>query len=188
VTELIVPFALRGRTGTVRVRIGPNDDPVALGCDLLDRTLPRDAANGFPVCEAALVFDLVGYAAICGWVQLVRSSDASGEFEIDPLSLLRGVDTPFAFFGVKPTLFDAPFRTSRHDLSWSARSFLCAVPDAVMSKSVRPVAAFSWGFSVAHETIEINPATTLDLTAWDEHLPLLRTSFPNWTFEPSDAC
>jgi len=181
----MVPFSLRGHDGAIRVVIKANDEPQHFGCDLLDRKLPPDVARGFPVCEATPEIDLVGYAGTCGWVQFVRSSDASDEFELDPLALFRSVDTPFAFFGVKPVLFDAPFRKSRYDLSWTARSFLCAVPDAVMSKSVQPVAAFAWGFAVTHAEIDIAAPTPLGLAVWDEHLPILRTSFPGWSFASS---
>lgn len=183
----MVPFLLRGRSGDVQVAISTNDDPVRVRCDLLDGAIAKDAAYGFPMCEATPIVDLHGYAAACGWIQLVRSSDASGEFELDPLSLFRDAGSPFAFFGVKPTLFDAPFRETRHDLTWTAHSFLCAVPDAVMSKSAEPVAAFSWGFTVANATIEIEPAKALRLDAWNQHLPLLRASFPDWTFAESLA-
>lgn len=178
---------MRGRAGVIQVEICANDEPTRFGCDLLDTALPSEAARGYPVCEARLVIDLDGYAAVCGWIQLVRSSDASGDFELDPLALYRDVNTPFAFFGVKQSLFDAPFRGQRYDLSWTARSFLCAIPDAVMSKVVGVVAAFTWGFTVTSQSVDITPASGLDLSAWNEHLPLLRGSFPDWTFETANA-
>lgn len=167
--------------------IVPNDDPMRIGCTLLDPTLPREAAFDLPVCEATPVIDLDGYAGACGWIQLVRSTDATGEFELDPLSLLRDVATPFAFFGIKPTLFDAPFRQSRSDLSWTARSFLCAVPDAVMSKVVEPVTAFQWGFAVTSGAIMIDDPKPLTPSAWNEHRSLLAMAFPAWTFAATGA-
>jgi hypothetical protein len=181
-TRLSLPFVLRGRTGEVQISVVANDDPARLGCDLLDPSLDRLAAWGYPVCEATPDIAVDGYAGMCGWIQLVRSSDASGEFELDPLALFRNVDTPFAFFGVKPVLFDAPFRESRRDLVWEARSFLCAVPDAVMSRVIEPVAAFEWGFQVADGQISIAGPSSLHLAAWDEHADLLRKTFPGWTF------
>ena len=176
------PFSLRGNAGHVRVSIVANEDPIRVGCDLLDRALPPDAARGFPVCEATPVIDLDGYAGACGWIQVVQSTDSSGEFELDPLSLFRDVDTPFAFFGIRPILFDAPFRETRYDLSWTARSFLCAVPDAVMSKVVEPVVAFEWGFTVVAETISIKIPQALETTVWDEHVALLQRTFTGWAF------
>jgi hypothetical protein len=183
VDVLRVPFRLRGHDGEVRVVVAANDAPVGLGCDLLDETLPKEAALGFPVCTATPILDAHGYAAMCGWIQLVRSSDASGAFEMDPLSLFRDVNTPFAFFGVKPVLFDAPFRESRYELSWAAESYLCAVDRAVMEKVVHPVAAFTWGFSVTPSGIDVARPSMLSLDAWDAHLPLLHRSFPGWSFD-----
>lgn len=181
------PFLLRGKVGQVRVSIVANDDPIRVGCDLLDRALSPETARGFPMCEATPVIDLDGYAGACGWIQVVQSTNASGAFELDPLSLFRDVDTPFAFFGVRPTLFDAPFRDTRYDLSWTARSFLCAVPDAVMSKVVEPVAAFEWGFTVVAEAVTIESPQALEIAAWDEHVALLQTTFPDWRFAASGA-
>jgi hypothetical protein len=57
-----------------------------------------------------------------GWIQLVRSTDGEtpDEYELDPLALFRHVDTPYAFFGIKPELFDAPFREHRRSIRWQA--------------------------------------------------------------------
>lgn len=177
-----MPFWLHGHRGEIRVEIRTNDTPARVGCHLLDERLPKDAALGFPVCEATPAIECDGYVAMCGWIQLVRSSDASGAFEMDPLALLRDVNTPFAFFGVKPVLFDAPFRASRYELSWTAESYLCSVERAVMDKAVHPVAAFTWGFSVTRSGIHVDHPRMLPIGAWEAHLPLLHTSFPGWSF------
>ncbi len=187
-TVLSVPYSLRGRTGKLHVSVSANTDPRRLGCDLLDRSLPSAAATDFPVCVARPEIELEGYAAAPrGWVQLVRSTDASGEFELDPLAVFGDLETPFAFFGIGPTLFDAPFRESRYDLTWHARSVLAALPDGVMSKVVHPVVAFEWGFTVLDRTISIEAPSTLNLAAWDEHVPLLADSHPSWSFASSNS-
>ena len=181
------PFRWRATGALVRADITPNTDPVALGCDLLDTSLPSDAAQGFPVCRASVVVDLDGYAACHGWVQLVRSSDSEGDpsaFEIDPTSLYRGVSTPYAFFGLKPVLFDAPFRESRYDMTWQAHSFVAFTPDGVMSRRVLAAAGFSWGFSVNDGLMTIADPAPLRATDWDGHLAALRREFPGWRFEP----
>lgn len=186
-SELSVPYTFRGKQGQVRVTVSANTDPRALGCDLLDESLPPDAASGFPVCTAQPEIELQGYAAACGWIQVVRSSDSSGGFEMDPLALFRDVGTPFAFFGIAPLLFDAPFRHARYDLVWQARAFLAALPDGVMSKVVRPLAAFEWGFTVRGRDLDIDDPGALALAAWDEHLPLMADAYPAWSFEPSPS-
>jgi hypothetical protein len=62
-----------------------------------------------------------GYAAIFGWTQLVRSTDsASAGFEMDPIALYRDVATPFAWYGIRPELFDAPSRDPRANMDWEA--------------------------------------------------------------------
>jgi hypothetical protein len=40
-------------------------------------------------------------------------------------------------------LFDAPFRFSREDLSWLCHSYLCFLPDAVLSPRVRALAGLA---------------------------------------------
>lgn len=184
--DIDVPFRWRATDGLIRAAISPNTNPVALGCDLLDADLPPDAAEGFPVCRAAVAIDLDGYAACHGWVQLVRSSDSEGDpdvFEIDPTSLFRGVSTPYAFFGLKPVLFDAPFRGARYDMTWEAHSFVGFTPDGVMSRRVRAAAGFSWSFAVSAGVVTIGQPAPLGASSWDGHLPELRRHYPEWTFD-----
>jgi hypothetical protein len=179
-----LPFVLRGVPGAVHVSLTENTDPPALGCDLLDPSLPPDAARGFAVCRATVELATEGYAAALGWIQLVRSSDGGDDlWAPDPLALFREIATPFAFFGIKPELFDAPFRGTRDDLRWTARSFLCAVPDGVMSRAVAPVVGFGWGFSLSSGTLDLDEPQPLPGSAWDDHVPLLRDAYPTWSFQ-----
>jgi len=187
VSAAVVPFNLRGVTGRVEVVVEPNRKPTELGCALLDDRIEADAALGFPVCTATIHYERSGYAAALGWIQLVRSTDGEshGEaFELDPLALLRGVDTPYAFFGVKPVLFDAPFRPDRADLEWQAHTFLCFSPDAVMTKTVYAATGFTWGFWLERGVLSFRDPETLPATAWTSHVPTLATAFPDWTFAP----
>jgi len=138
-----IPFTLRGVSGQIHVSLVINDDPLRYGCDLLDPDLPPDAAQGYPICRAEIEHDADGYAAAMGWVQLVRSTDAAPEFEMDPLALFRQVASPFAFFGIKPTMFDAPFRDEKYDCTWRAETFLCAILDGVMSQHAQPLAGLA---------------------------------------------
>lgn len=119
-----------------------------------------------------------------GWVQLVRSGDGDDpdRFEPDPLALLKHVNTPYAFFGICPTLFDAPYRPLTADLRWQARSYLAVSPDAVISPAAHPVAAFSWGFEITSGRIYIQSPATLTLDTWSEHVELLRATYPGWSF------
>jgi hypothetical protein len=125
-----------------------------------------------------------GYAAISGWTQLVRSTDAAtSDFEMDPIAIYEEVGTPFAWHGTRPELFDAPCRASREDMTWECRSYLCISPDAVLSRRVPAVAGFSWGFTIARRDVTVTRATPLGSAAWDGHLGLLRARYPAWTFD-----
>ena len=172
---LALAFEARSTTGTVSVAVQPNE---------------ASEARGFPVCEATVTSGLTGYDALLGWVQLVGTVGPPSpprpperRFEIDPLQLFDGIDLPFAFFGIHPTLYDAPSRRDRDQtLDWLAHSFLC-LPDTPMARTVRPVAAFSWGFRLHAGTITIVPAIPLPLSTWTTHRPLLHRSFPTWRFD-----
>lgn len=182
--DLRIDFSLRGISGHVDVSISPNTDPVAVGYAILSYGLPVDFARGFPVCRATVAYPADGYAAIFGWTQMVRSTDAATcDFEMDPIAIYNEVDTPFAWYGTRPELFDAPARDSREDLTWECHSFLCISPDAVLSRRVQAVAGFSWGFTINRgDTAFVRPIP-LEPAAWDGHLSLLRASYPSWTFD-----
>jgi hypothetical protein len=136
------------------------------------------------VCRAAVTYPAQGYAAVFGWTQMVRSTDsAPGRFEMDPIALYQQIPTPYAWFGIRPEHFDAPSRDSRQDMTWQAHSFLCVSPDAVLTRRVRAIAGFSWGFTLNHQDITLARPAALGPQAWDSHLDLLRTSYPDWIFD-----
>jgi hypothetical protein len=117
---------------------------------------------------------------VFGWTQLVCFTDgASGGFEMDPIAIYQQIPTPFAWFGIRPELFDAQARESRYDLDRQAHSFLCISPDAVITRRVRAVAGFSWGFTINDQTITIAAPQVLGPQAWDSHLGLLRNQCLN---------
>jgi hypothetical protein len=182
--DLIVPFYLRGHEGHVAVHVHSSQGAAESGAQLLDASLGADAGAGLPVCTATVSFSGAGYAAAMGWVQLVRSSDAENpdRYELDPLALFRGVNTPYAFFGISPTLFDAPFRQPRLDVTWQARSYLAVTSDAVITKQAVPIAGFTWGFRISGSIVAIEPPGQLDLRSWEDHIDLLEQERPGWHF------
>jgi hypothetical protein len=181
---LRISFLLRGISGFVDVSISANTDPSALGYLLLSGGLPVDFARGFPACRATVTYPADGYAAIFGWTQMVRSTDAAtSDFEMDPIAIYKEVDTPFAWYGTRPELFDAPSRDSRQDMTWQCHSYLCVSPDAVVSRRVQAITGFSWGFMIAGGDITFVRAAPLGPAAWDGHLDLLRASYPAWSFD-----
>jgi hypothetical protein len=182
--EFQVDFTLRGLDGRIDVSLTRNTDPESLGFLVLSDGEPVDFAKGFPVCHATVTYPASGYAAMFGWTQMVRSTDGDEPgFEMDPIAIYRDVATPFAWYGLKPELFDAPSRESRYDMDWEAHSFLCVSPDAVVTPAVRAVAGFSWGFNIVSGHITHTAPARLGPEAWDGQLDLLRASYPQWVFE-----
>ena len=182
--EFQVDFTLRGLDGRIDVSLTRNTDPESLGYLVLSDGEPVDFAKGFPVCHATVTYPANGYAAMFGWTQMVRSTDGDEPgFEMDPIAIYRDVATPFAWYGLKPELFDAPSRESRYDMDWEAHSFLCVSPDAVVTPAVRAVAGFGWGFSVVSGHITHTAPVRLGPEAWDSQLGLLRASYPQWVFD-----
>src|SRR6266545_2154851 len=115
-----------------------------------------------------------------------RRRDAVGfrageRFEMDPLEILGEVGHPFCFFGIKPTLFDAPARDTRDDMSWTAHSFLTRIAHDT-GREVRALLGFSWGFTISSGQVAITPPAQLRSDDWQDHLPLLCSSHPAWTF------
>jgi hypothetical protein len=182
--RLRVGFTLRGVAGLIDVSVTRNTDPESLGYRLLSGGQSVGFARDFPVCRAGVTYPADGYLAVFGWTQLVRSTDSEGTgFEIDPIAIYHDIATPFAWYGLKPELFDAPSRETRDDLDWQAHSFLCVSPDAVLTPRVQAVAGFSWGFTIATGRIACTRPQALDPAAWNGHLSLLTASYPHWLFD-----
>jgi hypothetical protein len=106
--DVELEFQHDGERGRVVITCVPNDDPASVG--------KSGAGRDFPVCTATIEYSGRGYRALFGWVQLVRSTDnASGgrAFEMDPFNLFEDALSPYCWFGITPTLFDAPSRDER---------------------------------------------------------------------------
>jgi hypothetical protein len=192
------PFQLRDGQGTVSVSFQPNDDPERWGFGTLGLPWPNDLTVGLPVFEARTDCSLHGYAAVMGWVQVVRihvlessrstvdgvEKAPAGHHEwVDGPPQLRGLGVPFTSSGVRPTLFDAPVSTES-DTTFLADSFLTATPDALVSRVSLPLLGIRWGYSTrTGQPTELHEPTLLDGSQWVEALPLLRETFPDWQFE-----
>ncbi|MFG3139718.1 hypothetical protein ACGFZA_26375 [Streptomyces sp. NPDC048211] len=162
------------------------DDPAAIG--------KHPSARGFPSCTAEVDYPGMGYRALFGWVQMVRSTDnssAGAAFDMDPFYLFEGAPSPYAFFGINPTLFDAPSRVRRNSLDWTAHSYLAWTPMDDAQRRVLPLAGFSWGFDMdSGGRITLKSVQALSPGDWDAHLPFLGASCPGWAFDawqPSPA-
>ena len=134
-------------------------------------------------------FPAVGYLGLLGWVQLVRSTDNIShgrQFEMDPFDpfgLYERAPLPYCWYGITPTLFDAPLRKERVYLDWVAHSFLAASPLEGNARIVTPLLGFAWGFHISDEkNIALIPVAPLTAVEWESHLPYLRDCYKEWEF------
>jgi len=218
VQHLNVPFTCRALHGRVHVILQENHDPdTAWGFDLIFPSIPPSDYPrqyfGFPVVKAEIEYPIPdnpssGYGSLFGWIQFVKTTkkNNSSKTEIDIYPAFEeGSNSPFAVWGYKPTLFDAPARLIGDDgkaeeLVWRAQSFLYFLEDAGMTRRVRACrgAGIEWGFDVELEAgagnggadkrkIVIKDAEVLDVEhEWNERLELLRKLYPDWEFRGYD--
>lgn len=174
-------FSHQGYQGRVLVTVERTLSPATLGVG--------ENALGLAHCKATIDFPAGGYLGLLGWVQLVRSTDNASHgrrFEMDPFDpfgLYERAPLPYCWYGIAPTLFDAPSRDERVPLDWVAHSFLAASPFGGDTKIVTPLLGFSWGFDITDDKdIAMKPTTVLAAADWEAHLPYLRACYPDWRF------
>lgn len=185
-----IAFTHQGQRGRVSVFVETTSEPMTLGA--------REGAKGLANSMATIEFAGRGYLRLLGWVQLVRSTDNTfhgRQFEMDPFDpfgLYGGAPSPYCWYGITPTLFDAPSRDERVRLDWLAHSFLAASPLRGNRRVVTPLLGFAWGFLVDDNgKVALKPVTSLTAADWEAHLPYLRDCYPEWQFTempmPPDA-
>jgi hypothetical protein len=187
-----IPFGLRGIDGLVTVQYGVNEDPIRWGYAVLELDWFRpELVRGFPVMQATVEYPAEGYAANMGWLQVVRYEvrDAGEEesatvFDVPPQ--LAEVEMPYAAFGIRPTFVDAPAMGAKEAL-WDADTFLVYTPDAVLSRVLRPICGFRWGYRLHEGVVLLDPLSIADASDWKRNLSDLRERFSSWTFEEGDA-
>jgi hypothetical protein len=185
-TSISIPFLLRGVEGAIHVRYGVNDDPRRWGYEVLGLDwYEEELIRGFPVMEASVEHSAEGYGADMGWIQVAEyevrdpgAEERATVFDVPPQ--LGDTEIPYLAFGVRPTAFDAPSITSR-EVTWRASTFLTYTPDAVLSRVVRAVAGFSWGYDVVAGEVTIVPLSVATREDWTVVVPGLQERFPNWT-------
>lgn len=172
-----MPFSWAGVDGSVRVELGPNDDPAALGC--------AEFARGFPVCRATIEYPAEGYSNMLGWVQMLNSGYlARGEgYVCDGFEPFGPLPHPFSFFGVSPTFFDAP-HTDNEDSDFRAYTFLCGLGGDLLEyrREVRAVLGFGWTFTKRGTEVKFSPPSALATEDWERQRGYLAQAFPDWTF------
>lgn len=172
-----IPFGFGGEHGRVLVDVVANADPVSTG--------KSERERGMPMCTASVEFSARGYRALLGWVQLVREPDAAARFGVDPFDLFEDSTAPFAWYGVRPVLFDAPSRWREGAVRWEAHSFLTIGPWDLDRRLVVPLAGFAWGYEQQSRTdgLRIAPPRLLGPADWNGHRSYLTQNFPAWKFD-----
>jgi hypothetical protein len=181
--KLELPYRWRGLEGSVQVELRENDDPAELGCP--------DLARGFPTCRATVRPAGSGYGDLMGWVQLLDLKNftptqlvrhTGGGFEVDPYLPLGSATYPFSYFGLAPTLFDAPH--TDEDWDFTAHSFLCGLGGELheVRREARAILGFRWGFRKAAAKFDFFGPEPLQPQDWDLHHDYLAGAFPGWTF------
>lgn len=177
--ELSVPFEVRGQRGLVNVRVVANDDPWASGHQLLVPDLVAESFRGFPICTATLRYHGQGINAIMGWVQLA-TRDFDGLVSVDALPF-HAEASPLFSYGHLPTFFDAPANPDHPDGVWRADTFLVIAPDVIRTRSLVPVAAFTWGYRLSGGYPDPLDPVRRDAD-WSDHRGVLQKSYPDWIF------
>ncbi len=181
-----IPFSLRGLSGEVTVEYGVNDDPSrwGYGKSVLGERYSPEMALGFPVVQASVTYEGEGYAAVLGWIQVVRyrlhdTNEQVTVFDVAPQ--MTDTNVPYMSFGIRPTLFDAPGFT-RPEVTWNADSFLVHTPDGVLSRAINAICGFKWGYLKRGGKVEPLTSMLAEESDWDRNLPDLRQRYPTWTF------
>jgi hypothetical protein len=177
--SLDLPYRWNGVAGTVRVHLGRNDDPTALGCP--------EGARGFPVCRAQIEVDGLGYQHLGGWIQVVDwGGEEQTSFANDQYPPLATGDHPFVLVGYSPILFDAPFEFERDSFEFVAHTFYCGFGGELLEfrREACAVLGFTWGFWKTGARVESFGPTALAPSDWDGHRPFLSRLYPDWTFAP----
>jgi hypothetical protein len=148
---LTLPFESHGHKGRVHVAYGAVTDSDRLGFNMLGVGLQPHQPVGYPVVKADIDFDGDGCSALFGWVQVIHNTAWPPELaeEVDLPPFLLGSNTPMMYFGYLPTMFDAPANPHHPDGDWTAFTFLTAIPDLVVSRSVQALTGFRWGYRLA---------------------------------------
>ncbi len=177
-----IPFTHKGHKGRVIVSVAATTAPAVMGA--------RDGSIGLANCTATIEYSGRGYQQLLGWVQLVRSTDNAfqgRQFEMDPFDpfgLYRHAPSPYCWYGIAPTLFDAPSRHERAGLDWVAHSYLAESPLRGNRRIVTALLGFSWGFQIADDgNVSLEPVASLTAADWASHLPYLHDCYPGWQFK-----
>jgi hypothetical protein len=191
---LYLPFSHDGHQGRVEVFHSICRDAAAAGFDALPGFGAQPWVEGFPCLKAIVHQEGEGYQLETGWIQILHLTHKDGRADTDVVKVDKGpafdhLPDPFGSRGYLPTFFDAPARGHRTPLLELADTFLCTLPMMSRKESIRALAGVRWGYEIHEKDSPILPTSPMPLkpSDWDSWLPMLRTSFSDWTFGSAEA-
>jgi hypothetical protein len=92
---------------------------------------------------------------------------------------------PYLAFGVRPTVFDAPGFSDVGNVTWLADTFLVYTPDGLLSRVVKPVCGFAWGYELKEGTPTVLGIEVADRSSWEAAATRLAGRFDDWAFGSS---
>jgi hypothetical protein len=208
IQHLSLDFTSRSKAGKVSVIVQPNNDnETANGLSLIygPAVSPPDYYlnfHGFPVIHSTIVYPIPanptsGYGSLFGWIQFIKydyQGEAEGDWAVDSFPYATDLMTPFGGWGFNPTMFDAPailWAPNNTGVVWRAQTYLCELVDAGVSKNVTvlPGAVYTWGYDLnvnaknaSQRSIAVTKLQPLNVSEWNQRLPLLREQYTEWTF------
>ena len=198
----IIPFTLNCKPGLLAVDYDANQSAAKSGFDLFaGDEFDVEMCVGYPTMRAHIdLYEGAGYATACAWIQIVTRREYASLEAVEPVDVVPSVDThptlaeagvPFFAFGFPAEIFDAPCNNLNGlaRLDWVADTFLVTLPSRANGHSIFRLAGFRWGHCeydlAGKRQVEISPLVVTDSSAWQQHLPLLRTQFGKWQYEES---
>ena len=186
VSVLTLRFTARGHQGRVVARYGTTRDAVADCFPLVAAGLDPGQAHGFPWIDAEVGYDGSGYRMIFGWLQVIERVDTGGahHLDVDVFPVFADLDSPLAAFGALPRWYDAPANPHHPDGTWTAETFLLAIPDVARSGTLTPLAGMRWGYQLtAGKPVPLPLEAAPD--AYQQRQAYLTRRYPRWTFQPT---
>ncbi len=185
-----MPSSLAGKRERYAFATSRTATPIG-GASTSSGSTATSRAAAFPVFEASVSYARDGYAAIFGWIQIVRYwssvAEAPASDLVDVAPQLRGLGVPFLAFGVRPTCFDAPLDTPEGISRWEALTFLTQTPDGLMTRRVEVILGFRWGYEIERDSPTPIPPVLAEPQDWRYAKARLEAEFPTWAFDPKPA-
>ena len=188
-TILQIPFSHLDKNGIIKVEYIQNPGAEVSGFDAFkDLGFNLELCKLYPTINAKIEqYDGSGYRKYMAWIQFVTSTRY--EKSNDSPNIYTVVDSaPFFAVGYPPELYDAPCcnLNDSDKLIFFAETFLTTIPSKMNGDIVSFLAGFEWVYEEYDiegiRKVDILPCKQTDGYAWNKHINLLRTDFPQYKY------